>query len=59
LVEEILIEEENLQEALDSIRRLLTDSELRRFMGRRNFEIVKTAYSESNAMELFKILTGN
>jgi len=59
LVEEILIEEENTRGAVDSIRRLLSDSELRRFMGRKNLEIVKTAYSENNAIKLFKILTNN
>jgi glycosyltransferase involved in cell wall biosynthesis len=56
LVEEILIEEEDTQAAIDAIRRLLNDSELRRSMGRRNMKIVNASYSENNALELFKIL---
>jgi glycosyltransferase involved in cell wall biosynthesis len=59
LVEEILIEEESSNEALDSIRKLLNDPELCRFLGKKNQEIVKTAYSEKNAIELFKILKSN
>jgi len=56
LVKEILIEEEDIQAAKDAIRRLLIDSETRKCMGKRNQEIVKTSYSEANALELFKTL---
>ena len=56
LVEEILIEEEDTQAAKDAIRKLLSDSELRKSMGIKNQEIVKTAYSEANAYKLLKTL---
>lgn len=59
LVEEILIEEENTQAAVDSIKRLLNDSELRRLMGQKNLEIVKSTYSEANAVKLFRFLTNS
>jgi glycosyltransferase involved in cell wall biosynthesis len=56
LVEEILIEEEDAQAAKDAIRKLLTDAQLRKSLGRRNREIVKTSYSEANALKLLKTL---
>ena len=56
LVEEILIEEEDTQAAIDAIRRLLNDSELRKSLGEKNMRIVNASYSENNALELLKIL---
>ena len=47
LVKEILIEDEDTQAAKDAIRRLLSEPELRRSMGKRNREIVKTSYSDA------------
>ena len=57
LVEEILIEEEDIEAAQDAIRKLLSDSELRKAMGIKNQKIVKADYSEANAYKLFKTLT--
>lgn len=59
LVEEILIAEEDTQAAIDAIRKLLNDSELRKTMGRKNLEVVKASYSETNALELFEILANH
>jgi len=59
LVEEILIEQEDTHAAIDAIRKLLNDSELRKNMGKMNFARVKASYSEANALELFKILANS
>ena len=57
LVEEILIEEENVQEAKDAIRKLLGDADLQMRMGQRNIEIIETSYNVINTAELYSTLS--
>jgi glycosyltransferase involved in cell wall biosynthesis len=56
LVEEILIEEEDTIGAIDAIRKLLSNSDLRKDIGKRNIEIVKFRYNDSNALKLYQTL---
>lgn len=57
LVDEILIEEGDIQGAIDSIRRLLSDYELRKNLGEKNKKIVESSYSVNNVFKLFEILS--
>lgn len=57
LVSDILIPEEDIQAAVNAIRQLIQNPDLRRDMGKKNIEIVKNSYSEENVRELFKVLT--
>jgi glycosyltransferase involved in cell wall biosynthesis len=56
LVKQILIKEEDTQAAVDAIRRLVNSSDLRKIMGKKNIDIIKTSYSKKNVEELFKVL---
>ncbi|MGI6295707.1 MAG: glycosyltransferase family 4 protein [Armatimonadota bacterium] len=57
LVEEILIDENDIDALASAIERLVEDPELRMRLGKRNFEIVKTSFSDDVVLQLGKIFS--
>lgn len=55
LVEEILVDENDVDGLAEAISRLADDPELRRRLGERNLEIVRTRFSDSAVVELGRL----